>query len=131
MASPRRITTKLTPTPQASHRGRQFLQTHLAGGVDPEILSAALLLASELITNAVRHARTEIALTVSVEPTGICVEVGDGCGKPPVVHHTDSLSGDGGWGMRVVSALSDSWGVRFHPEGKTVWFHLAADLEHR
>ena len=50
-----------------------------------------------------------MALTVAVKPTGICVEVGDECGNPPVVHHTDSLSGDGGWAMRVVSGLSDSW----------------------
>ena len=32
---------RTAPTPQASHRGQQFLRTHLAGGVDPEILGAA------------------------------------------------------------------------------------------
>jgi anti-sigma regulatory factor (Ser/Thr protein kinase) len=119
----------LAPTVQAPGEGRQFLRQQLCHNMPQKSLDTALLLVSELVTNAVRHAHTEIELAVTVEPTKVCVEVSDGCPDPPTVHYEHSPNSEGRWGMVLLSVLSDSWGVLCHPHGKTVWFSLARHVQ--
>ncbi|WP_431987146.1 SpoIIE family protein phosphatase [Streptomyces griseoflavus] len=91
----------------------------------------AALIVSELVTNAVVHAGTEVRLTCRLEQeTGaLVVEVAD--------HHPSRAPRDGepeapaardapeyGRGLRLVAALSDSWGVTYRPGTKTVWARL-------
>ncbi|MEU1081915.1 SpoIIE family protein phosphatase [Streptomyces sp. NPDC005908] len=91
----------------------------------------AALVASELVTNAVVHAGTEVHLTCRLEEdTGaLVVEVAD--------HHPARAPQDGapeapahdtpeyGRGLRLVAALAESWGITYRPGTKTVWARLA------
>jgi anti-sigma regulatory factor (Ser/Thr protein kinase) len=82
----------------------------------------AELLTSELVTNAVRHAATEILLRVEVEERTIRVEVKDESTAMPRVR--DDV-GVGGYGLRIVDELASRWGIERLPnDGKTVWFEL-------
>ena len=84
-----------------------------------------MLLTSELVTNAVRHANLQnadqIHLEVTTEPYAVRVTVIDeGPGFDPHGVRTDRDSG--GWGLKLVDTLSDRWGTQAAPHG--VWFEL-------
>lgn len=80
---------------------------------------------SELLSNAVRHAGTDIVLTMRLTDR-LTVEVLDNDPdlRHPVVPDLD-LRATSGRGLRIVSAISSDWGVRAAPSGKAVWFTLA------
>lgn len=85
-----------------------------------------VLLASELATNAVLHARTEFSVAVAVRATDTGpvahLEVGDGSAALPS-RRPRSTSATTGRGLRLLSDLSRDWGTRptASPVGKTVW----------
>ena len=88
-------------------------------------LGDAVLLTSEIVTNAIRHARLqesdEIGLEVTTRPHAVRVTVIDqGPGFDPDGIRTDRETG--GWGLKLVDALSDRWGTQAAPHG--VWFEL-------
>ncbi len=93
----------------------------------------AVLMADELATNAVLHSRSGRdggMFTVHVE---VCerawlrVSVQDEGGLAPPLLRASSHPGsaDGGRGLRIVSALSDTWGVTGDVTGRAVWFQRA------
>jgi anti-sigma regulatory factor (Ser/Thr protein kinase) len=78
---------------------------------------------SELVTNAVEHARSHVELVVGVTSRAVHIEVGDGNASLPAIQQAD----DGavhGRGMAIVDNLASSWGVRPAGRGKAVWFEL-------
>lgn len=80
---------------------------------------------SELVANAVRHAGTEVTLTLRRDEL-LTVEVRDG---HPVLHqpfspHLD-LTAESGRGLQIVAAISDDWGIASVANGKSIWFKLA------
>ncbi|MGH9126540.1 MAG: ATP-binding protein, partial [Acidimicrobiales bacterium] len=99
----------------------------------PETASTVELLVSELVTNAVVHARSDLVLSVISSSSGIRVEVRDASPSPPMPRATGSedaeLSqlGDHGRGLQLVAALATQWGTRPHGTGKSVWFEVLAD----
>jgi anti-sigma regulatory factor (Ser/Thr protein kinase) len=87
-----------------------------------------VLLVSELVTNAVVHARTPV--TVRLEVVGRCatVEVDDASPAAPAIRvPRDNVPG--GRGLQLLETLADRWGVRPREVGKTVWFELEAARE--
>ncbi|WP_328666084.1 ATP-binding protein [Streptomyces sp. NBC_00322] len=89
------------------------------------IEDAALVVLSELITNAVRHARVspgrEIETRYQLTCDGVRVEVHDSADGWPQKRDADSDS-EGGRGLVLVSALADQWGVSERGGvGKSVW----------
>lgn len=101
---------------------RRWLAERLAE--DPrELRETAALLTSELVTNAVLHAATEITVTIRREPTGLRVEVADNDPQLPAVKQYDEAAATGR-GLSVVTALADTWGVARRGGGKVVWFEL-------
>jgi anti-sigma regulatory factor (Ser/Thr protein kinase) len=122
------IELKLRPTPEAVPDARQALQA-LGEQVSAQTLEDLRLLVSELVTNSVRHAGlTEaqtIELRVKLSSEIVRVEVndqGDGFQPTPRAHSEDGS----GWGLYLVSRLSDRWGVS--SDGVTrVWFELDRD----
>lgn len=75
-----------------------------------------VLVASELATNVVRHARTDY--TVEIEPgSTVSLKVSDGSSIVPAVQ---DLTADQR-GLRILEALTDDWGIEVKPSGKTVW----------
>lgn len=99
-------------------------ETLAAAGVDADTLDTAVLLTSEVVTNAVLHARTEVVVSVAVDAAVVVVEVSDGSPALPRPrrHDADSITGRG---LDLVEMLATAYGTR--PDaggGKTVWFSL-------
>jgi anti-sigma regulatory factor (Ser/Thr protein kinase) len=107
--------------PEAVPAARRFVREQLRGQ-SAAVLEAAELMTSELVTNCVRHARTDFEL--SVRPgEEVRVEVRDsGDGRP--VPRSPGARDASGRGLRIVEAMSDEWGVIDGASGKTVWFSL-------
>jgi serine/threonine-protein kinase RsbW len=85
----------------------------------------AVLLVSELVTNAVRHARDThaIALDLEIGNTWLRIEVADADPQWPHRRIPGSLD-ESGFGLVLVDALADKWGVRDTATGKAVWAEL-------
>lgn len=107
---------------------RQLAHDLASFDLPPDAIGDALLVASELVGNAVRHtsAAESDTLDVSwdVDPSGVRVCVGDPSDEPPQLRNagTDEPTGRG---MAIIDAMSDDWGVERTGRGKTVWAHVA------
>ena len=105
-------------------RARSFLRTELGDrDVDDEAIYTTVLLASELVTNGVLHARTDLVVRYLLYPDCVRVEVLDGNSRMPgpVAAPLDATSGRG---LALVQSLADNWGIERTPVGKTVWFEI-------
>ena len=82
------------------------------------------LLVTELVSNGVRHAKTELALTFTLDGSCLRIAVSDGDPRPPVARVRQELS-VGGWGLALVDSLSTEWGTDIEDNrGKTVSFEI-------
>jgi len=90
-----------------------------------DLVETAVLLVSEVVTNALLHAGTPIDLSASLDDAGLRVEVSDGSTHLPVRRRYAPTAGTGR-GMLMLEQMVDDWGVARHGRGKTVWFHLAS-----
>ncbi|POX47074.1 protein phosphatase [Streptomyces sp. Ru71] len=91
------------------------------------------LLVSELVTNAVVHAGTDVDLHCRLEPAGaVVVEVTDHHpARSPQDTEGDAEASEYGRGLRLVATLAESWGVTYRRTAKTVWARLTPDTEDR
>ena len=114
----------LEPVPRVVSDARAFIRTH-APTVDTDLLDILLLLTSELVTNAVIHARTEIEVGITVTNRSVIVTVHDeDLGALP----ERSTGREGGWGLGLVRSLADDYEMERHPgEGKTAWFRMSRE----
>ncbi|SHN16463.1 ATP-binding protein [Actinacidiphila paucisporea] len=109
-------------------RARREVRDCLVAWRRDEAVDSALLVVSELVGNALRHApNSVIGLTVTAGGGEVLVEVRDGSRKPPVMEpHPDPYS-ETGRGLPLVHALSRDWGWAPHEDGtKTTWAVLPA-----
>jgi len=106
--------------------GRRYVETTLRSWncTDTDACEAAVLLASEVLANAVRHGQGPIRLRLLRTPAHLTVEVTDHSTRRPRRMHvgTDAESGRG---LGLVDALAANWGVRPTNNGKTVWFTVS------
>ena len=118
-------TVDLAPKPASVRSARVFTADVLGeGGVEPTVVELAVLLVSELVTNATVHARSKIRVTVHVDTHWVRIEVDDeGPGRP--VLRASSPAQVKGRGLSVVDRLSTDWGTDEHEDYKTVWFEIA------
>ncbi|MFJ8191658.1 SpoIIE family protein phosphatase [Streptomyces sp. NPDC096094] len=102
--------------------GTERLTEHLAAD--------ALVVVSELVTNAVVHAGTDVEVGCRLEETGtLVVEATDHHpSRAPRSgdHETPHEMPEYGRGLRLVAALSEAWGITYRPGTKTVWARLPA-----
>jgi anti-sigma regulatory factor (Ser/Thr protein kinase) len=93
----------------------------------PVDADVAVLLTSELVTNAVTHAtpaaETFVLLTIACDATGLRVDVHDGSGDLPVLDEA-AAEAECGRGLLLVTSLSAEWGFYRTPTGKAVYFTL-------
>jgi anti-sigma regulatory factor (Ser/Thr protein kinase) len=117
----------LPRNPSSVGAARRFIAARTAAWSFPEPAAGQLvLIGSELVTNAVLHARTELTLTLELREDRVRISVKDRSKAPATLRHyrPDALTGRG---LGVVAALSDRWGVSTAPDGKVVWAELRAD----
>jgi anti-sigma regulatory factor (Ser/Thr protein kinase) len=93
--------------------------------LDRDTTETALLLVSELATNAIRHGAPPVRLLLRLDQDRLRVEVTDSSPALPQLGHPgpDQTSGRG---LQIVQQLAAKWGARALPRrvGKTVWFDL-------
>lgn len=113
----------LRPVPSSAADARRFLDQTLGGWNCNALLDASRLLVSELVTNAVLHARTDLELVLRLTPHGVRVEVHDSSAATPVPrrYDDDAMTGRG---LALVEELAARWGVDAEGDGKSVWFEL-------
>jgi anti-anti-sigma factor len=119
----------LGPVPTAAAAGRAFVLEVCGRWGLEELAGSAALLASELVTNAVVHARTAMELRVELRGRWLQVAVHDQ--DPNLDWVLAAKEGtDRGLGLGIVDRVASSWGVRQDKAGgKTVWCTLALPPE--
>ncbi|MGB8650580.1 MAG: PAS domain S-box protein [Mycobacteriales bacterium] len=112
---------QLPPVAASAAQARRVVRDVLAQAGREAWLDAAELAVSEIVTNGVLHARTPLALSVTVSDTELLVEVADGVGALPEQRHYGQQATTGR-GMTLVATISSEHGVRQLADGKVVWF---------
>jgi serine phosphatase RsbU (regulator of sigma subunit)/anti-sigma regulatory factor (Ser/Thr protein kinase) len=121
------------PDPSAAAAARHFVRsTLISGGLsgDDDLVADAVLLASELVTNAVVHAGTPVRLTCKVNGTNVEVSVLDRHPArviPDLPGAAAVVDRPHGRGLLLPAALSSSWGVTYAAASKAIWFRLGPD----
>ncbi|MFG3282702.1 ATP-binding protein [Streptomyces sp. NPDC048111] len=119
---------------KARHTMREQL---LGSGVSEPVVDDAVLVLSELLSNACRHGRPlgrsdigdgDVRAAWRIDKAGrLTVEVTDGGGPTRPVPATPSVTARGGRGLNIISALAQDWGVRDSASGEvTVWVIIMA-----
>ena len=113
---------QLPPEPTSAGMARRFVASSLVAG--DEVAELAVLLVSELASNAVLHARTPFELVVEDDGRRLRVEVHDDSSALPTLkdYVAESVTGRG---LHIVAASADNWGFEARERGKCVWFELA------
>jgi anti-sigma regulatory factor (Ser/Thr protein kinase) len=116
----------LPPTTDSVPAARRFIRARLPEGVVD--IDTAALLVSEVVTNAILHARTPVTLTVQELGTVVRISVRDGSPVAPRTHAFSSTSTTGR-GLRLLEELAMRWGVQQEAStgGKTVWFEVGPE----
>lgn len=121
---------RLPPTTDSVPLARRFVRQQLR---DSECdVDTVVLLVSEVVTNAVLHARSDIRVSLEVRSDTARVEVVDSSPAPPRLHrfHIESATGRG---LRLLDQLSMAWGVEpaltDDGTGKVVWFEVGPASE--
>ena len=98
------------------------------GPADTELVDDAVLLTSELVTNAVVHAGTQVQVTCKLAASAVEVVVRDShpARMVPGPEHDDAIPAERthGRGLLLPSALASAWGVSYGAEAKAVWFRM-------
>jgi serine phosphatase RsbU (regulator of sigma subunit)/anti-sigma regulatory factor (Ser/Thr protein kinase) len=117
------VTWKLASELTSARRARLLVRRRLRRWGLEELVPTAELLASELVTNAVRYAHGAIALRLVREGGLVCEVLDDSAALPRLRHAGDE--DERGRGLQVVSQLAQRWGARRTHSGKVVWCELA------
>jgi PAS domain S-box-containing protein len=113
----------LTSTPAVASRARELVRGQLARWDLERLVDTTELLVSELVTNALRHARGPIELRL-MRADGLVCEVADALEAAPQMRRARSTD-EGGRGLHLVNQLAGRWGTRGTASGKIVWFELS------
>ena len=104
---------------------RAITASALAAELPETARDNVLLLVSELVTNAFRHAGGTAELELAVSNATVRVEVTDKSPNPPRLSRSaGTLTDESGRGLFLVEALADRWGHEPLERGKRVWFEL-------
>ncbi|GGY12065.1 ATP-binding protein [Streptomyces anandii] len=119
------------PVPGRRARAAVHQMTHCLGvGVSADsggrdTSDTAALVATELVTNAWRHAGGAQEMRLIWDGRTLTVEVDDSGSAWPAVLAPDRRGAQGGYGLPLVDSLAEAWGTYCRPGGKTVWARCA------
>ncbi|HVM27483.1 MAG TPA: SpoIIE family protein phosphatase [Mycobacteriales bacterium] len=116
----------LPPDGTSPRLARSHVRQVLTEAGHEALVDDALLMVTELVTNAVVHAGTVVQVDVVADAGGVRIEIGDLSpgGTPVVRDDADSSTREGGRGMFLLDALAEEWGTRHSRDGKSIWFRL-------
>ncbi|NEA20479.1 SpoIIE family protein phosphatase [Streptomyces halstedii] len=122
------------PVGRSVATARAFVRDTLQGWGYTDVVDDAVVLTSELVTNAVVHAGTAADVLCLRTEDGVRVEVSDHYPEREIPLQSSGLDfgspdREGGRGLLLCAALASRWGVEYTPEHKHVWFQL--DLPER
>jgi anti-sigma regulatory factor (Ser/Thr protein kinase) len=115
--------------PASARHARRFVEQALTEDGKSDLIDTALLLVSELVTNALLHASSGVTLVVSSDDKGATIEVHDGSPVFPAVRRY-GLDAATGRGLLLVEDLSTVWDVEATDTGKKIWFRLRSTDGH-
>ena len=119
---------RIEPSPRAVADARSFVTATLTSWSVPEDrIGDAVLLASELVTNALVHGRPPLDLRLRRNARSLVLEVEDRATHLPR-RLRPTLDDEHGRGLQIVAALSDQWGTRPTAHGKAVWCQLSLGI---
>ncbi len=114
----------LAPDPSAAAIARQVVDDACRAWRLDHVRDAASLVITELVSNVVRHAGTEMEISLTASPGALRLAVRDGSPllpSPPV----GSPLAESGRGLAVIRALAVAWGATPSGDGKVVWAVLS------
>jgi anti-sigma regulatory factor (Ser/Thr protein kinase) len=118
--------------PQSVRRAREWISDLLSKLGRPDLVDAAELGVSELVTNAILHADPPITVRLRGTKAHPRVEVRDHSHSPPEVNiemtDEDQLLSTIGRGLGIVALYSSTWGSELASDGKTVWFEPSSEI---
>lgn len=112
----------LPPSTDSPATARMLVRAELVD-FDEGTVAVAELMISELVTNAVIHAATEVEIELEHNDASVTASVTDSGAGHPVARNPGSED-EHGRGLRIVGSMADAWGVVEHDIGKSVWFTL-------
>lgn len=117
----------LPPARESGPAMRRALRRLLdEAGVDLAVRETAVLLATELVSNAVEHGGGSSFLDAIVDADVVRLEVGDDSSAVPAARPVEPHElRERGRGLVLIAALSSRWGTVRHGPGKTVWCEIA------
>lgn len=117
---------RLAPSAESGSTTRAELRRLLEdAGVESEVRETAVLLASEMVSNAVEHGGGPSYLDAAIRPDVLRLEVSDPSPELPApAGEVDEVS-ERGRGLMLIAALSSRWGAERRRQGKTVWCEIA------
>lgn len=117
---------ELEPDRQNVSRARKFAVEHAASIGHEDTIDVVELLVSELVTNAVLHAGTQVNLRLSYDDGVLRVEVRDTSAAQARQRHYGT-GATTGRGLELIEALATDWGVDTDADRKTVWFTVRVE----
>jgi anti-anti-sigma regulatory factor/anti-sigma regulatory factor (Ser/Thr protein kinase) len=127
---PQRMKERLAPSVHAPRAARELVAEACHDWGLPETAIAAEVIASELVTNAVRHAGTAMELRVTLRDQQLRVSVRDGV-ESLARMQTPTESDDHGRGLLIVDSIASAWGNVPVGEGKVVWASVRVPPDRR
>ncbi|MFJ3337764.1 SpoIIE family protein phosphatase [Streptomyces sp. NPDC086766] len=129
-----RAAASFEPVGRSVATARSFVRDTLQGWGFGDIVDDAVVLTSELVTNAVVHAGTAADVLCLRSDAGVRIEVADRYPEREIplqgaAINMGSPDREGGRGLQLCAALAGRWGVEYTPTHKNVWFLL--DLPER
>ena len=120
----------LPPVETAPLIARTLVRTSLTAWGATELVDAAVLVVSEMVTNAVVHVGGTAALELRIERHGqeVHLALADGSSVRPLARELED-DDPHGRGIHLIEAVADRWETRDHQGGKQVWVALRDPLE--
>ncbi|MFF4037807.1 SpoIIE family protein phosphatase [Streptomyces sp. NPDC001816] len=125
---PLRETWTVWRVPEAVRHARRFTRRTLrTWGVPSDTMDTALLVVSELVTNALVHTDGQVRLDLSLVNHRLRLAVADTSPRSPVKNTNVGWEATGGRGILLVEAVSEAWGTVPVSGGKQVWADIAPE----
>ncbi|WP_326841792.1 SpoIIE family protein phosphatase [Streptomyces sp. NBC_01558] len=113
--------------PEAVRHARRYTRRALRTWGVADHTDAALLIVSELVTNALVHTDGQVRLDLTLIHRRLRIAVADNSARTPIKPTSIGWEATGGRGILLVEAMSDTWGTVPVSGGKQVWSELSLD----